>query len=256
MKFFLRHLFPISYFQATRLNRWALVGYNGLVEWIPALALALFYNDFQVSVIQVVLLSYLGFICIYEIGYITNDFLSERFEAEPRGRSSNFPDETIWIWLLVIARIAIFLIITAFLEVLDSSLWWGFHLGLAVTFGMHNAFPSAWRVPTFFALSTFRYLAPIILVIDPNVLVVLLPAVLINNSLYRTTVYVKNKSTSPVHDGVGQKFAFYLASLPLSIVFAIQSRSILPLIVCVYYMVIWTCFWTVSRAFGWELGRE
>lgn len=252
MKFFLRHFLPITYFQATRLNRWALVGYNALVEWLPAIALSLYYNNFDLAVIRIVLLSYLGFICIYEIGYITNDFLSERFETDPRGRSKELSVTAAWVVALIGARVIFFFAITYFLGAIDNVLWWVFHGTLAATFAMHNLFPSAWRIPTFFGLSTYRYFAPIIIALSPAVLTILLPALVLNNSLYRTTVYLRNKNGDPSDEsgGVGFKLAFYIACLPFSIFLAMYFGSPLPVVICGYFLLIWILFWAATKLFN------
>ena len=251
MKFFLRHFLPVTYFQSTRLNRWALVGYNALVEWFPALALSFFYNNYDLSIIPVVVLSYLGFICIYEIGYITNDFFSERFETEPRGRAKNLPASSAWVGAIIGTRIVFFLAFTYLLGAVDSVLWWVFYGTLATTFALHNVLPSAWRIPTFFGLSTYRYFAPIIIALSPAVLTVLIPALILNNSLYRTTVYLRNKNGDPgdMSGDMGFKLLFYVSCLPFSVMLAVFFDSPLPVVVCIYFLSIWVLFWAATWLF-------
>jgi len=248
MSTFLRFFLPISYFHATRLNRWPLVVYNALVEWVPAISLSIYFNPLGFSVIPVVLLSYGAFICIYEIGYITNDFFSERFETDPRGRRSLIRDNVAAVVGIIISRIAFFLVFSYVAGALSSLHWWVFHTLLIVTFILHNSLPSNLRVPTFFTLSTFRFFGPLILSLPAPAILLLLPAILLNNSLYRTTVYIRNKhekkSDRPT---VRFKFAFYAGCLPFSIMLAFLQDSVLPTVVCLYFVLIWTLYWVGSR---------
>jgi len=251
MKFFLRYFLPITYFQATRLNRWALVGYNGLVEWLPAFVLSAIYGGFTAMVFTKVILSYLAFICIYEIGYITNDFLSERFENDPRGRLETIASQASKreISCIVAFRaLCIFLISYFFVGVSDTK-WLVFHSCLALTFALHNSLPSESRIASFFGLSTFRFFAPIILTVPNDILMILFPAVLLNNSLYRVTVYLRNKNNLIARgpESVKSKFAFYFGALPLSVFLAIMYGSPLPIFVCLYFLMIWFGFFVVSR---------
>jgi len=248
MRLFFRYLFPLTYFQATRLNRWDLVAYNGLVEWIPALALSLYFQSATLITAGVVLASYLAFICVYEIGYITNDAFSEKFEESPRGRSGQLGSSKAVVWALVVTRLVFWILISFGLGVLDNPIWVAFHLALLSTFVLHNVLVNEHRVATFFCLSTFRYFAPMIVTVPPVVLTILIPAVLLNNSLYRTTVYVRNKTTG-LQDkpSIKSKLAFYLACVPTSIFLSVFFGSLLPLVVCVYFILIWLLYWLTSR---------
>lgn len=244
MKFFLRYFFPITYFQATRLNRWAYVAYNGLIEWIPALALSLFYNNFNTNIVLVVVLSYLAFICIYEIGYITNDFFSEKFEKDPRGRSSQINISNFVIWSLIITRLLFFLLFSYLLGTLINPLWLTFHAMLLITFVLHNSLSSELRISTFFSLSSFRFFAPILISLNSQVLFILIPTILLNNSLYRTLVYGSNKNIFVIknRESIRFKLIHYLNCLPLSVFLSVFFESFLPLGFCLYFILVWTLY--------------
>ena len=250
MKIFLRFVLPVTYFQATRLNRWALVGYNGLVEWVPAILLSLYFSGAGLRIVPIVLISYAAFICIYEIGYITNDFYSERFEDDPRGRRSILTGGWGPVIGLIASRIAFFLLFTFLADAMQHPLWWAFYLTLLVTFGLHNLLPGGMRVPSFFALSTYRFFGPLILSLSAPALGLLLPAILLNNSLYRTTVYLRNKEADEAREPkVSSKFAFYAACLPVSLLFSVVQQSVIPAAICIYFMLVWLLYWMVSRIF-------
>lgn len=249
MKFFLRNLFPITYFRSTRLNRWSLVAYNGLVEWLPAIFLSLYFNDLAASALAKVVLSYIAFISVYEIGYITNDIYSEKYESDPRGRREGFVGEGWPIAGLIIVRILFFCGATHLLGAWSNPFWWGFYISLGVTFALHNLLPSELRIATFFSLSTFRWFAPVILTLPQPVLLILLPSILFTNSVYRTTVYLRSKSESSVKNSPEshRKILFYVACMPLSCFMAVITGSAIPIAVCIYFLFIWLIYWSASK---------
>lgn len=255
MRFFFRYLLPITYFQASRLNRWALVGYHGLVEWLPAFALSFIYAGPTFAVFRTVLLSYLAFICIYEVGYLSNDYFSERYETDPRGRKGKMPDSATPVYALLVSRLFLFVLVTWVLGCLENPIWLTFHGALLATFVLHNSISSGDRIPTFYALATFRFFGPVILTLDPQALVILLPTVMVNISLYRTTVYLANKTaaSSPDRHTLRAKLVFYLGCLPLSVFLSVFFKSVLPAVACAYFMMIWSLYFFI---FGGSLQEK
>ncbi len=237
---------PMSYFIKTRLNRLAYVGYNGLVEWLPALLLGLWYSKGMsgAAVVLTLLASYAAFICIYEIGYICNDSFSELYESDPRGRLDDLALSKRAIVFLVAIRLAIFGIITSLLGVGSDPLWIGFYFCLIATFVLHNILPSNQRIGTFYALSTFRFYAPLILLLNQGELVFLLPIVLINNSLYRTKTYILNKSAAEIAEKETDrsKIIYFLTLLPLNCLVTFLEGSFLPLVANFYMLLVWAIY--------------
>lgn len=249
MKIFLRYFLPVSYFQATRLNKWVYVAYNGLVEWIPALALALFYNDFAVSVAGKVLLSYLAFISLYEIGYITNDYFSEKFETDPRGRLEQINGNSSVIYGLIFVRVLFFAVFSYLLGHLTNPLWLTFYSMMLLTFLLHNTVSTELRIPSFFSLSSFRFFAPIIVLLDVKVLIILIPVILLNNSLYRTIVYSSNKGIFILknRESIKFKLIFYFNCLPFNIFLSVFFKSFLPVGFCIYFILIWIVYSRIKQ---------
>lgn len=249
MRIFLRYLLPITYFRASRLNRVALIAYNALTEWLPAIGISLYFNALDPKILITVGLSYLAFISIYEIGYLTNDHLSEMFEDEPRGRSVD--SQMSWPVLagLILVRVATFIWCSYMLGVTANPLWIAFHGSLVATFLLHNLVERDMRIATFYSLSTYRFFAPIILTVTPTVLVLLLPVVMLNNSLYRLTVYIDNKNLSERH-GLNTKFAFYVACLPLGLFFSVLFDSMVPIAITLYFILVWLLYLLVTRVTG------
>lgn len=254
MSFFLRYFLPITYFQASRLNRWALVGYNGLVEWLPAFILSFAFRGLSVSTFNSVILSYLTFICLYEIGYITNDYYSERYESSPRGRLGSVMDGvgSAEIVGVIFARLFFFGLIGYVVGGFSEIKWVVFNSMLAATFTIHNILPSKSRVSTFFSLSSFRFFAPMLLTVPNEVLLVLFPTVLLNNSLYRVTVYIRNKNSlgDETGEAVRYKLWFYFGTIPFSVFLSIFFWSPLPIGLCLYFLLIWSAFFGISRCYS------
>ena len=256
MRFFFRYVIPATYFESTRIPTVALKIYNGLVEWLPALVFSLYFNEYSTKVIVTVILSYVAFICVYEIGYLTNDYYSELFEDEPRGRGAALADQGPAVHALITVRIIIFLCCTFLLGVSDSVLWWTFHGTLAATFALHNLLPNEMRIGTFFGLSAYRFLGPMIVTLRPEVLSVLVPAAFLNHSLYRTTVYLRGKNTNnkTANASVTPKFGFYAGCLPFSALLSYFYGSFIPLGLCLYFGFVWILYLAASTLTGWKPG--
>jgi hypothetical protein len=251
MKFFFRYLLPITYFQATRLNRLELVAYNALIEWIPAIAVSLYLNNWAIGILVPVLISYIAFISIYEIGYITNDQLSEKFEDDPRGRANGTASSAA-VGALIIARLTVFILCTWTLAAWANTVWWVFHATLALSFLLHNLLAREYRIATFFSLSTYRFFAPIILTVDTSVLVLLLPPILLNNSVYRLSVYLDSKNLTG-RQSMRSKFAFYLACLPLGLLFSLIYSSLIPVAITLYFLTVWLGYFSFTKLTGRDL---
>lgn len=241
MRFLLRNLLPFSYFQTTRLNSIRLAVYHLLLEWIPAALLALYFNPQEPGSLITLLLAYAAFISIYEIGYIVNDFFSERREAEPRGRLAEMDVKQWAIIALILFRVAVFAGLTFALGVQANVLWWVFYLGLAATFALHNSGKNDHRLSSFFGLSVFRFLAPLVIVVPLQGLMMLLPAVMLYYSLFRAITYgaAKGLVTIGTRETIQFKLIHYLNIVPLSVLFAVIFGSPIPVYFCSYYLLFW-----------------
>lgn len=239
---FFRFIIPLSYFQFSRLNSWTYAGYHALLEWIPVIAVSFYYSSFDPKVFLVLGGSYIAFICIYEIGYLFNDFYSERFESDSRQRSKNVAITFPVLLGLGIVRLAIFVLLTYLLGGLNSYVWWTFFLMLAVTFLLHNVRPKESRTSTFFCLATFRFCAPLLLCVSQPVFLVVLLATMLNYSLFRLMTYGKSKGLFIEFDKAVKNFqsTFFVNCVPLNIFIAVFTGSFLPIVAGVYYLLIWT----------------
>lgn len=241
MTFLLRNLLPFTYFQFSRLNKWKYVVYHFILEWLPAIFLALYYNNFAPQVLTTLFLNYLAFICIYEIGYLTNDFFSEKFEDAPRGRMSNFSGGQTIIWILIIFRLCVFVFLTFFLNVQTNTFWWLFFGSMLATFIFHNLRLRDYRISSFFSLSVFRFIAPLILCLPPEIVKMLFGVIMLNYSLFRTITYIENKNIVelPQKNETNFKLFYFINCFPLGFVLSFYFDSFVPIIFCIYYMVMW-----------------
>lgn len=187
-------LLPFTYFLKTRLKNFKNLVFHGYYEWVSALGILFFFGSYSIEEsVQLFLIGYLAFITFYEIGYITNDQYSEKFESNPRARrDQNIPSHYPILWIGT--RVIIFFAISWFVARNNFGLWSVFYLGLGFSFLMHNILKkNDHRVISFFSLSFFRFFAPVFLFIESPTLKLILPAILFHYSFYRTIIYMDNK---------------------------------------------------------------
>lgn len=249
MSFLLRNVLPFTYFQFSRLNNVKHLVYHFLLEWLPAPIIALYYNNFDTSVLVTFFITYLAFISIYEIGYLTNDFFSEKFESTPRGRMADLSVSQTTVYILIFVRLIAFVFFTFILNAQNNGYWWIFFAMMLLTFTIHNIRIKSFRISSFFSLSFFRFTAPLILVLPLNILNMLFPVVMLYYSLFRTIAYIENRNgnSAPNKSETSLKIIYFINAFPLGIVLAISYNSFLPIIFCLYYICIWFFYGTVLK---------
>lgn len=162
------YLLPFSYFARTRLFPGS-VAFHMLFEWGAAILLAALFGVDGWNSVWAAFLVYVAFISVYEIGYLGNDLIATRFEAEPRLRG---PQEASGWWLAawIASRLAAFAGVTIFLGwAAGSPNWWLFFVVLCVVFTLHNLFrDDALKAVTFIWLAWFRFVAPVFFILEPS----------------------------------------------------------------------------------------
>lgn len=242
-------LFPFTYSLTSRFDRWSYVIYHCLLEWIPAIVLAGYYVGLTPGTALAVFLNYLAFISLYEIGYLTNDFLSEKVEADPRGRAKKYEITSLSLSLLIAVRLAAYIAISYYLGNLSQLLNWIFFAALTIIFALHNTFDPSRRLATFVGLSVLRFVGPIYLLLPLDVLRIVLPAVLLNYSFLRMITYGGNKGLIMIEQRKAPTFklSHYAALIPLNLFMAAIYDSLLPLIFGCGYMLMWGIYWGLSQ---------
>ena len=254
-----RFILPFTYFLASRLNNartWtSLVGF----EWGPLILVFLFLIQKPLAEIPLSFaLAYLAFISIYEIGYLTNDVISVRFEDDPRRRLPDFDPHNSQLVLWIMSRLGIFTGITFLLEMQSDWRWWGFYGALVVVFGLHNALEQyGLRIGTFVGLAMARVLAPIFPFLDADLLSLLLLPLFLNYALFRALAYMESKDLLTIANRSTFRFrlGFYMTLLPTSALIAVVQSSPIAVIVTVYYLLFWS-FLAMANVIRGKMGTS
>jgi hypothetical protein len=161
------YLIPFSYFARTRLAEGSLA-FHALFEWGAALGLAATFG--LAGTWGSMLFSfgaYFAFISLYEIGYLFNDLVASKKENAPRLRGPQDADRS-WFLAWVIARLVAFAAITDLLGMAARMDWALYFCSMLAVFALHNLLTDKEsKAATFLWLAWFRFLAPVIFVVQP-----------------------------------------------------------------------------------------
>ena len=225
---------PFFYFQQTRLNNKKALFFHGVYEWIPVIILSL-YSSPMYGTVGGLLLYYLAFISVYELGYLLNDQLAHG-EENARKRTDRLPKSRIA--LFVVIRLIVFLSITFFQGHMSAPLWWAWYSILILQFALHNfvKFPSL-NVITFSTLAFIRFFSPIIVLIPPSLIVTLALPVFLNYVLFRLFIYMDSKEMLKNFDRHtnGYRIGYYLVLFGLSALISFILNSWMPLAFNLYF---------------------
>ncbi|MFY8037048.1 MAG: hypothetical protein ACOVMQ_07770 [Cyclobacteriaceae bacterium] len=228
---------PFFYFQKTRLNNAKAFIFHGAYEWVPVFLLAFYYFP-AIRTLADVLLYYVAFISIYEIGYLANDQHAHT-EAEGRKRTEKLAG---WhIALFVSVRLAAFLVVTVVEGQFSSGWWWGWYGLLAIQFFIHNQIQiRSLKSITFSFLAFIRFLSPIFMLIPAVAISTLLLPIFLNYVLFRLFTYLDSKDFLKNFDRKSGAYyrGFYLLIVPFSIIVAVLMHTWLPLIFTGYYALV------------------
>lgn len=160
------YFLPFTYFANTRLLKGS-IAFHALFEWIAAIFLVSLFGIYGLlDTIQFSFGAYIAFISLYEIGYLINDLVSAKKESSPRLRG---PQDASMIWVVAWAasRLVVFALLTLVLNMQDNAEWWLFFLSMLLVFWAHNSLKSnEAKASTFLWLAWFRFLAPVIFVVQ------------------------------------------------------------------------------------------
>ena len=164
MKFF--YLLPFAYFYDTRL-RGGSMAFHVIFEWLAAAVLVLVVGAAgPKQALTAAGLSYLAFISLYEIGYLFNDLFASLKEAGGRPRGPQGAAGA-WVTAWFITRLVVFVAATVLMGKLLAPDWWSFFAALCVVFAMHNWLRDReLKTATFLWLAWFRFMAPVIFVVQ------------------------------------------------------------------------------------------
>ncbi|MBI3220363.1 MAG: hypothetical protein HYZ44_12695 [Bacteroidetes bacterium] len=232
---------PFFYFQNTRLNNRKAFVFHAAYEWLPAALLAFYYFS-SASTLVSVILYYLAFISVYEIGYVIND---QQAHEEKEGRKRSEQLNAFQLTTFIAIRLIVFLIITTLQSQMQSTLWWGWYLLLAIQFAWHNLLTlRSLKAVTFSFLAFSRFFSPIIMLIPTAISASLALPVFLNYVLFRLFTYLDSKDLLRNFERKSGAYyrGYYLLIIPFSILIAYLYQSWIPLALNGYYLLIGLAF--------------
>jgi hypothetical protein len=234
-------LIPFNYFRTTRLNNKVAVIFHLQAEWIPAVVILLLLRPESLSdSLSHFFLSYLTFICVYEIGYFVNDFFYTKKEENPRERLSNYHLTSAFVILFISIRLILF----AFLSYnfFSSISFFVFYLTLAIVFTLHNLLRvKEYKVGTFINLAVLRFFAPFIFFISSAQTILLFPIVFLLYVFPRTLTYMDSKDLLQIPSRKTSQFKliYYLLMLPICGWISLVQNHLIALVSCGYFIAFW-----------------
>lgn len=232
-------LLPPFYFIQTRLTNWRAVFVHGLLEWIPAFVLTVLVAPIWVMVPNVVVF-YLAFISVYELGYLAND---QTAFGEEGGRQRFKRLKLVEIVLFVVVRFIVFLVITILMHQSQNMNWWIWFGVLILVFGMHNLIKTkSLKAVTFCYLAFARFFSPVVFILPDRMLQLILLPILLHYIVFRLIIYLDSKEMLQNFDRKSSRFiiGFHMIASLFSIVLSIRFNDLLPVGVSCYYILVST----------------
>lgn len=252
---FYKILFPFSYFMTSRLIRsrdWAFMSFY---EWGLNIGLVFLLSTPSNSIKNILfwLLSYLGFISLYEIGYIFNDLISVRYETHPRKRLGNYNPNTLEFSILIGIRLIFFSFFTYMLShYFDMKMWWVLMGALVLLYILHNTIQyKPHKIITFFQLAFIRIIAPIVLVLSADQLAMIIPVYILCYVFYRSLIYMEHKYILTLDNRRTMKYTvgYYVLLLPVLSFLSLFFDSFIPIIIGGYFISVWFTLFYFGRKF-------
>lgn len=209
-----------------------------LIEYLPAVLISIVFGRFStVANLACCGLSFLAFISVYEIGYLVNDYISVRWEGNPRLRGSIEAGPLLFsLWCLV--RCLAFWGISRMLQPAVGGAFWGFYVFLVLVFAAHNLLRrKEIKICTFYWLSLCRFVAPTLWLVKGEHFASLLAAGAILYSGFRLLGYMESKRllNLPNRKSSSFRLAYYALPLPLAgLILYFQGLSPFPILSAYY----------------------
>lgn len=222
----LLYIIPFSYFAKTRLSLKGLF-YHGVIEWVPMAIITIFYGNYR-NLFDL-LIGYILFISIYELGYVFNDLISANYEQNARKRFNHeIEKQEIIIFFLI--RITLFCFILLFFPSQNQLLLIVGTITISVIFLIHNIIKdSNYKIFTFFSLAYFRFTLPLLYFLSLEVIVELSGTIILLYVFPRFISYLASKNLIALIERTSFKFKLIQTTiaLPLTIFWSILYKSTL-----------------------------
>ncbi|MEQ1777321.1 MAG: hypothetical protein ABL863_02110 [Nitrosomonas sp.] len=210
------YLFPFSYFFNTRLRTGSL-GFHAIFEWLAAVILVLVVGATgPMPALANAGLSYLAFISLYEIGYMVNDLFAAHKEKGGRRRGPQGINGG-WITAWFVSRIITFALTTSLMGKLAAPEWWSFFAALCVVFALHNVLQDReFKAATFLWLAWFRFMAPIMFVVQDTQRMGIGLAAAMTYAAFRLFGYLDSKDLLQMPGRQRPGFRLFFFMMPLA----------------------------------------
>ncbi|MFZ5973492.1 MAG: hypothetical protein ACOYXA_18045 [Bacteroidota bacterium] len=228
---------PFFYFQATRLRTLKDFGFHFMYEWLPAYLLL--WHELQDGLLafSTLLVGYVAFIALYELGYLANDYLALKTAGERRRTRPLSGSE---LALFIIVRFATFVLATYLLDSVGNPVWYAWYAILAVVFSLHNTLGlKSLKCITFVSLAFLRFFSPLFFAIGKPMLLALSLPIFANYVLFRLISYMNSKQLLTHFDRhtPAYRLGYYLALGGVSLPLCLISGTWVPAWVNGYYLV-------------------
>lgn len=252
---FFKILLPFSYLVTSRLLRLKDWVFISLYEWIPNIGLVLLLStpSYGLKNILFWLLSYLGFISLYEIGYIFNDLVSVRYETNPRKRLGEYNPNQLEFFILICIRVLSFAFCTYILSCyFDMKMWWVTMSALILLYILHNTIQyKPHKIITFFQLAFIRIIAPIVLVLPTDQFAMIIPVYILCYVLYRSLIYMEHKFILTLDKRRTMKYTvgYYVLLIPVLSFLCLFFDSYIPITIGGYFIIVWFTLFFFGKKF-------
>lgn len=162
-------------------------------DWIPALVIFGRFSEATASIHRL-LIAYLAFISLYEVGYLANDFISTRSEEAPRIRTSLVLSHGQLLHLIAL-RATWFGLLAWLGGFLHTPEWWTFHCLVTTVFALHNLpLAKRFKVFTFYFLAVSRSVSAYIFLLPAEHVAPSLLAATVLYANFRLLAYLESKN--------------------------------------------------------------
>jgi hypothetical protein len=236
---------PFFYFQQTRLKGLKDFAFHSVYEWIPAFVILLLDRSVP-EALYGLLVYYLAFISLYELGYLLND---QNAINEPEGRTRFHKLNAFSVAIFIAIRLTVFLAITFYTNNITNPFWYCWFTLFSIVFLVHNFLKSApLKSISFCYLAFARFFSPVIFLANESLISVLVIPVLTNYVLFRLITYMDSKALLSTFDRKSPDFriGFYVLIIPFSIVTSFFYTTPIPVVMNAYYFIASSFFVLIS----------
>ena len=247
---------PFLYVFYSRLKDRSTILFFLINEWIPWITITTLFSKYNINIsFFFLIISYLSFISIYEIGYIINDYYSSQFEDKGRLRKIiKVNNITFSYWIFI--RLLTFILFSIFLPFGDSQEWYLFYFILAIFFLFHNFIRNKeLKIISFFWLAFLRFSAPVIFLLRSDSIISLALVASLIYIPFRFLSYLNSKGFLLMKNRNSPDFIslYFIAPALFSMVIYRNENYALYVILSIYYLLVGFIYFIKHKFFKKKL---